>query len=129
MTNWKELIREASDGDEIIACTLTEEELLQPFNAGYGIPNGKPFTAWSDTYVYFPTEYDGTEWVSRVPRNPREIGDSMSLEDIKEDMISRMHTDECGWQDGKEWRLDDDQFYAIFNIMSTLSHDIIEAHT
>ena len=48
---------------------------------------------------------------------------------IKEDMISRMHTNECGWQDCKEWRLDDDQFDAIFNIMGTLSHDIVEAHT
>jgi len=74
MTNWKELIREASDGgDDIIACTLTEEELLQPFDAGYGHPNGKPFTAWSDTYVYFPVVYDGAEWVSRVPRNPRDV--------------------------------------------------------
>jgi len=53
----------------------------------------------------------------------------LKIDRIKEDMISRMYTDECGWQDGKEWRIDDDQFDAIFNIMVTLSHDIAEAHT
>lgn len=70
MTTWREEIAATADGDAIIACTLTDEELDAIFNAGYGEVNGKPFTAWSDRYVYFPICYDGSEWVGRAPRNP-----------------------------------------------------------
>lgn len=70
MTNWNELIKKAADGDEILACTLTNEELLFRFDNGYGGSEGKPFTAWSEDYVYFPVVYDGAEWVGRAPRNP-----------------------------------------------------------
>lgn len=69
-TNWKELIEEAAKGDKIIACTLTEDELLLEFNDGYGNYEGKPFTAWSEKYVYFPVGYDGAAWAGRAPRNP-----------------------------------------------------------
>ena len=40
------------------------------FDCGYGWPEGKPFTLWTDNRVYFPVVYDGSEWVSSVPRNP-----------------------------------------------------------
>ena len=30
----------------------------------------RPITAWNDKYVYFPCQYDGSEFVERVPRNP-----------------------------------------------------------
>ena len=70
MSNWKEMIEEAARGEKIISCTLTNEELLVEFNAGYGSHNGKEFTAWSKNYVYFPIVYDGSEWVERAPRNP-----------------------------------------------------------
>lgn len=70
MTNWKELIANCADGDEIIVCTLSDDELLKEFNSGYGGSEGKPFTAWSKKYVYFPVVYDGAEWVGRAPRNP-----------------------------------------------------------
>ena len=70
MTNWRKLLHEAAEGDKIIACTLTREELNEEFDDNYGGPKGKPFTAWSNEYVYFPATYDGAEWVARAPRNP-----------------------------------------------------------
>jgi len=69
MANWKGLIENAADGDKIIACTLSDSELLKEFYGGYGGHEGKEFTAWSEKYVYFPVVYDGAEWVGRAPRN------------------------------------------------------------
>ncbi len=73
-TNWKALIesamREASDPGPIISCTLTEAEANVVFYDGFGTSEGKPFTAWTESRVYFPVVYDGSEWVSSVPRNP-----------------------------------------------------------
>lgn len=69
-TTWRKSISECADGDEIIYCTLTDAELDVEFDDGYGTSRGKPFTAWSERYVYFPAVYDGLEWVERVPRNP-----------------------------------------------------------
>ena len=73
MTTWRKLIAECAEGDEIIACTLSEEELDAEFDSGYGVSEGRPFTAWSDQWVYFPSEYDGSEDCNRVPRNPCDI--------------------------------------------------------
>ncbi len=70
MTTWKEQIKDTAGDDEIIACTLTEEELDRKFDNGYGGEEGAPFTAWSETRVYFPICYDGSEWVGSAPRNP-----------------------------------------------------------
>ena len=70
MANWKNLIKYVSEGDQIISCTLTEKELLKDFYNGYGSEEGKPFTAWSNEWVYFPVCYDGSECVGRAPRNP-----------------------------------------------------------
>ncbi len=67
-SNWNKLIKEAAGDDKIIACTLTEKELRVWFKDGSGGTEGKPFTAWSRRYVYFPVIYDGIEWVNRVPR-------------------------------------------------------------
>ncbi|MBD3293368.1 MAG: hypothetical protein GF393_10620 [Armatimonadia bacterium] len=74
MTSWAKELREAValTGDEYkyLTCTLSRAELAVEFDPGYGAPKGKPFTAWSDDWVYFPAEYDGAEWVAWVPRNP-----------------------------------------------------------
>ena len=71
---WREAIayemKEAQDPGPIVATTLTNAEFDETFDAGYGGTNGKPFTAWSPTRVYFPVCYDGAEWVGSVPRNP-----------------------------------------------------------
>lgn len=69
-TTWRKLIKEALFDDELIACTLSEDELDKKFSDGYGGSEGKPFTAWSETRVYFPVVYDGSEWVCSAPRNP-----------------------------------------------------------
>ncbi len=74
MVTWKELINDElkNQDDKLIACTLSEEELNTEFYDGYGSSEGKHFTAWSETRVYFPVVYDGAEWVGSVPRNPCE---------------------------------------------------------
>lgn len=72
-TCWSDLIRAAMDlcnDSELIAGTLSDKELDEEFDAGYGFTEGKPFTAWSATHVYFPANYDGKEWVASVPRDP-----------------------------------------------------------
>lgn len=58
--------------DVIISCTLTKAESDREFNDGYGSPEGKPFHAWSATRVYFSDEYDGSDFVSWVYRNPED---------------------------------------------------------
>jgi len=74
MTSWRKEIQDAMGKDEkIIACTLSDKELDREFDAGYGGSEGQPFTAWSETYVYFPICYDGAEWAGRAPRNPCDI--------------------------------------------------------
>ncbi len=73
--NWKELIQYEMNFynetfDDVVECTLTEEELMVYFDCGYGGTEGKPFTLWTTNRVYFPGNYDGAEWVSSVSRNP-----------------------------------------------------------
>ena len=75
MSNWKALITfememEDESWDNVVSCTLTEEELCESFNENYGCSEGKPFTVWTKTRVYFPAVYDGREWVESVSRNP-----------------------------------------------------------
>ena len=70
MNNWKRILNECANGDNIIECTLTEEELLEDFDDGYGGIESKEFTAWSERWVYFPICYDGAVWAGRAPRNP-----------------------------------------------------------
>jgi hypothetical protein len=45
-------------------------QLKREFDGGYGGAEGNPFTAWTKNYVIFPTEYDGSESIARVRRNP-----------------------------------------------------------
>lgn len=75
MANWKMMLKEvlAANGeswDDVVANTMTEEEMGKEFNNGYGCTNGCPFTVWTKTSVYFPVCYDGAEWVGSVSRNP-----------------------------------------------------------
>jgi hypothetical protein len=46
------------------------------FSSGFGSKNGFSFTAWTKDKVYFPVCYDGSEWISDVPRNPCDIATS-----------------------------------------------------
>lgn len=76
--NWKKSIQieMESNGDSfanVVSSTLSEEELNHNFDAGYGLEEGKPFTLWTNDYVYFPVMYDGSEWCGSVPRNPNGV--------------------------------------------------------
>ena len=72
MITWYTEIKDKAmeHGEEIIECTLSEEELHRKFDDGYGEEKGSAFTAWSENWVYFPICYDGSEWVGCAPRNP-----------------------------------------------------------
>jgi hypothetical protein len=76
-TNWKKLIKSAMErsGDaweNAVATTIPDSELEREFDAGYGTTQGTPFLFWSKTRVYFAVQYDGSEWVESVPREPTE---------------------------------------------------------
>ena len=75
MSNWKEMIQAAmaERGEtlaDLEANTLTEADMNNEFDSGYGGTEGAPFTAWSAKTVYFPICYDGSEWVGSVSRHP-----------------------------------------------------------
>lgn len=75
MDNWKKLIKyemqeQGETFDDVVECTLTEQQLLVEFDSGYGSSGGEPFTLWTTNRVYFPVVYDGDEWVESVSRNP-----------------------------------------------------------
>lgn len=73
ITTWRKEIEKCARGDALIACTLSDTELDVEFDNGFGGSCGKPFTAWSEEWVYVPAVYDGAEWVSRVPRDPCDV--------------------------------------------------------
>lgn len=77
MISWRELIvHEANrNGDNLdsLLCTLSDTELDVKFDDGYGASEGKPFSAWTHSFVYFPVVYDGAEWVGSAPRNPCDV--------------------------------------------------------
>jgi hypothetical protein len=74
LTTWsKEIARAVArvkDDSLIVFCTLSQAELEVYFDHGYGCPYGEPFTLWTEKRVYFPVQYDGSEWVESVPRYP-----------------------------------------------------------
>jgi len=77
LTCWKTLILKAlSDAGEtpadVFDSTLKPGEDLALFNNGYGCVEGIPFTLWTRKRVYFPVQYNGSEWVASVPRYPCE---------------------------------------------------------
>lgn len=74
-TTWRRQISERleSNGEQwadVVACTLSAADLDRPFHDDYGACEGRPFTLWTRTRVYFPVCYDGAEWVRSVPRDP-----------------------------------------------------------
>jgi len=44
------------------------------FDPGWGGAEGPPVLAWTPTRVYFPVQYDGSEWLGSAPRNPTTEG-------------------------------------------------------
>lgn len=75
MTTWRKLIAQEMENhsetfDDVISCTLSDDELDAEFDDSYGLVEGTPFTLWTHKSVYFPVCYDGSEWASRVSRSP-----------------------------------------------------------
>ena len=56
--------------DNMLKCTISQEELHREFDSGYGGEHGTPFLLWTKNRVYFAICYDGSEWVESVPRKP-----------------------------------------------------------
>ena len=49
----------------------TPKEILDfEFDDGYGSANAPAVMAWSESYVIIVREYDGSEWLEWLPRNP-----------------------------------------------------------
>jgi hypothetical protein len=67
------LAKQGETKQDVIACTLTDKEMKEEFDDGFGGPEGKAFFAWTNNYVYFCVCHDGAEWVDSVPRNPRKF--------------------------------------------------------
>ncbi len=76
MTTWRKLIQYemaiyGESFDNVIESISEVDGWLDlNFDNGYGIAKGPSFTLWTENRVYFPCEYDGSEFVSSVPRNP-----------------------------------------------------------
>ena len=75
LVNWKTLLDEAlkQNGEswcEVESNTMTEADMAQAFDCGYGGTEGCAFTLWTARSVYFPIAYDGSESVGRVARHP-----------------------------------------------------------
>jgi hypothetical protein len=73
-TTWNKELKQAfeNSGDDFskMIINITDEELNLEFDCDYGGTEGVAFTAWGEKYVYFPIQYDGSEWVGSAPRNP-----------------------------------------------------------
>ena len=55
---------------DMVATTLTPDQLTKRFYHGFGGHEGCPFTLWTRKRVYFPIVYDGAEWAGSAPRSP-----------------------------------------------------------
>jgi hypothetical protein len=53
----------------IIRCSVAELPERE-FDDGFGGVEGEPFIAFGPEYVYVKGCYDGSEWISAVPRHP-----------------------------------------------------------
>ena len=74
-TTWKEQIKGemkfyGESLSDIVSSTISEDEMNREFNNSYGIVKGISFTVWTANRVYFPADYDGSEWCASVSRNP-----------------------------------------------------------
>lgn len=48
------------------------------YSVDYGGVEGPPFVAFSEHYVYVTAVYDGSEWITTVPRHPESVGSSIN---------------------------------------------------
>lgn len=55
---------------EPIKCSFNELPERE-YNSGFGGPEGEPFIGFTDKYIYINCQYDGSEWITHIPRHPR----------------------------------------------------------
>lgn len=72
LMSWRELMEDAFliNDDSWDNLVQFNGDIDTKFDCGYGSEQGPSFTLWTTKYVYFPLEYDGSEWVGWAPRNP-----------------------------------------------------------
>jgi hypothetical protein len=75
MTTWKELLvhemrNRGETPNDIVSNTMSEDEMNEEFDSGFGGVEGIPFTVWTKNTVYIPGCYDGAEFVISASRNP-----------------------------------------------------------
>ena len=76
LVTWRELIQARMNYvedsfDNVIAIEVNKEgDLDVYFDCGFVHSEAPAFTVYTRDYVYFPHEYDGSEYVMRIPRNP-----------------------------------------------------------
>lgn len=76
MTTWRKLLTYSlntynESWNDVISIAPSDEKWLDfLFDDDYGDIEGKSFTLWTKSRVYFPATFDGSEWVESVSRNP-----------------------------------------------------------
>lgn len=61
------------DTSSIVSVYPNFDVLDIEFDDGFGCAEGPPFLLWTENYVYFPVQYDGSEFIGSAPRNPCNI--------------------------------------------------------
>lgn len=78
MVTWRESLQyamtENHDPGPVVAYAPDETSFDVQFDDSYGGTNGPAVAAWTQTHVYFPVCYDGSEWLGSAPRNPQASG-------------------------------------------------------
>jgi len=65
-----EMAKHGEGWQDVVSSTLSGIDRIHCFDASFGGVEGVPFTVWTTQRVYFATEYDGSEDVASVSRNP-----------------------------------------------------------
>lgn len=72
--NWKadieKVMKYHGDSWGNITTIVSDGDLEEEFDGGFGGSQGCAFCIWTNDRVYFPAVYDGAEWVESVARNP-----------------------------------------------------------
>ena len=65
-----EWIAVKTQGGVVESADLSLIALHKRFDNDFGGDDSRPFTAWGERFIYFPTGYDGATWIGSVPRWP-----------------------------------------------------------
>jgi hypothetical protein len=77
-TTWRAHLDDAmhcgGDAGPVEAYAPNEEAFDVQFDDDFGGADGPHVLAWTATHVYFPVQYDGSEWIGSAPRHPQAQG-------------------------------------------------------